>query len=167
MLSTYCARLRKYIQLLEAGLLYSIDDQLDQDAAARLVSQPVLVRLSPGTVNRRKTSCVITHPTWRVTAEYSSGSDMNSSNVTQSPPTSSPVQAATSTSIRSSSTGQSDSHAKLVRIIPLDIRTVDGATVTVMENGTPAQFYCQLVSETVSLERKVILAKPGGRVCKN
>ena len=57
------------------------------------------------------------------------------------------------TCITSSTTGQSLS-TKLARIRPLDIKTVDGAAVKVLENGTPEQFYCQLVSETLIVEKK-------------
>ena len=153
-MSAQCARIKKSIHLLQAGLHYSINDQLDQDTAARLVTQPILVHLSPGTVDRQETSLVISHPTFRVTTEDTSSSDMSSSSVTQSPPTSSPVQVATSPSIRSSSTGHSDRSSKMARICPLDIKTVAGATVTVVENGTPAQFYFQFVSEIRSLKSK-------------
>jgi hypothetical protein len=42
------------------------------------------------------------------------------------------------------------------KIVSLDIKTLDGALVTVMESGTPAQFYCKLVTTYPKME-KVLL----------
>ena len=40
------------------------------------------------------------------------------------------------------------------KIISTDIMTVDGDIVMVMENGTPGQFYCSLLSADTQMEMK-------------
>ena len=101
----------------------------------------------PSTVVRKDTQLVVTQPRITLTggeAVYSS-SDTDTSTDPQSPPTTSPLQLNTSSSLRSSPVENLEPPGchNFPSIRPLDLAGLDGETVTVMKNGTPGQFHCR------------------------
>ena len=123
-------------------------DHPASDTVTSLLADPVMLTMVPSTVVKKDTQLVVTQPRISLTggeAVYSS-SDLDTSNTDpQSPPTSSPLQFNTSSSLRSSPVDNIEPPGchNSPPIRPLDLAVLDGGTVTVMKNGTPRQFYCR------------------------
>ena len=110
------------------------------DTMTNLLADTVRLTMVPSTVVRKNTQLVVTQPRIILSggeAEYSS-SDLDTSNTDpQSPPTSSPLQFHTSSSLRSSPVDNIEPTGCHISqsIRPLDLAVLDGRTVSVMKNG--------------------------------
>ena len=139
LLCDHCISLQKTITTihsLQAGLSSSQSQLLDPEQVYMLTSQPLQLHMTPGTVAWQDTQLSISPPVLIVSSDPSTSSQTTSQD--RSPASNNP-------------------YGSFQKIISLGIRTLDGAIVTVMENGTPAQFYCRLVSTDPKMEMEKVL----------
>jgi hypothetical protein len=101
---------------------------LDPEEVAKFISHPLQLYMAPGTVAWHDTVLSVTPPVLAVTTDASSSS--------------------LTTTLARHLIDRGE------KIISTDIMTVDGDIVMVMENGTPGQFYCSLVSADTQMEMK-------------
>ena len=98
----------------------------DPEQAAKFISHPLQLHMTPGIVAWHDTVLSITPPVLVVSTE------------TRTSQASHPLHRVDDRSCE--------------KINSMDIMTVDGDLVKVMENGTPGQFYCRLVSTDLKME---------------